>query len=61
MRLFFQTKIYDYETKQEAESHMKKMILNGWHIMKKENGESILFLGEDVDNAYEVEYYKEGN
>ena len=61
MRLFFQTKIYDYGTKQEAESHMKKMILNGWHVMKKENVESILFLSEDVDNAYEVEYYKEGN
>ena len=26
MKLFYQIKVYDYDTKQEAEEHMKEMI-----------------------------------
>ena len=59
MRLFYQLKVYDYETKQEAERHMKEMMEDGRKVKKQEDGELILFLGEDFDNAYEVEYYKE--
>lgn len=59
MRLFYQIKVYDYDTKHEAEEHMKEMTENGWNIKKQEDGELILFLGEDFDDAYEVEYYKE--
>lgn len=59
MRLFYQIKVYDYDTQQEAEEHMKEMTANGWNVKKQEDGELILFLGEDFDNAYEVEYYKE--
>ena len=59
MRLFYQIKVYDYDTRQEAEEHMKEMTANGWHVKKQEDGELILFLGDDFDNAYEVEYYKE--
>ena len=55
MRLFYQIKVYDYDTKQEAEEHMKEMTVNGWNVKRQE----VLFLGEDFDNAYEVEYYKE--
>lgn len=58
MKLFYQIKVYDYDTKQEAEEHMKEMIADGWNV-KKQEGELILFLGEDFDNLYEVEYYKE--
>ena len=32
MKLFYEIKVYDYETKQEAEIHMKDMIENGWNI-----------------------------
>lgn len=59
MRLFYQIKVYDYDTQQQAEEHMKEMTANGWNVKKQEDGELILFLGEDFDNAYEVEYYKE--
>ena len=59
MRLFYQIKVYDYDTKQEAEEHMKEMTVEGWNVKKQEDGELILFLGEDFANAYEVEYYKE--
>lgn len=59
MRLFYQIKVYDYDTQQEAEEHMKEMTANGWNVKKQEDGELILFLGEDFANAYEVEYYKE--
>lgn len=59
MRLFYQIKVYDYDTRQEAEEHMKEMTTNGWNVKKQEDGELILFLGEDFANAYEVEYYKE--
>ena len=45
-------------SEQEAEEHMKEMIAEGWNV-KKQEGELILFLGEDFDNLYEVEYYKE--
>ena len=38
---------------------MKEMMEDGWKVKKQEDGELILFLGEDFDNAYEVEYYKE--
>ena len=58
MRLFYQLKVYDYKTRQEAERHMREMTEGGWKV-KKQEGELILFLGEDFDNAYEVEYYKE--
>ena len=59
MRLFYQLKVYDYETKQEAERHMKEMMEDGWKVKKWEDGELILFLGEDFDSLYEIEYYKE--
>ena len=59
MRLFYQLKVYDYETKQEAERHMKEMMEDGWKVKKQEDGELILFLGEDFDSLYEIEYYKE--
>ena len=38
--------------------YMKEMAEEGWNV-KKQEGELILFLGEDFDNLYEVEYYKE--
>lgn len=57
--MFYQIKVYDYDTQQEAEEHMKEMTANGWNVKKQEDGELILFLGEDFANAYEVEYYKE--
>lgn len=38
MKLFYQIKVYDYNTKQEAEEHMKEMIADGWNVKnKKEN------------------------
>ena len=38
MRLFYQLKVYDYETKQEAERHMKEMMEDGWKVKKQEDG-----------------------
>lgn len=37
---------------------IKRLSEDGWNV-KKQEGELILFLGEDFDNLYEVEYYKE--
>lgn len=34
MKLFYQIKVYDYDTKQEAEEHMKEMIADGWNVKK---------------------------
>lgn len=57
-RLFYQSKIYDYKTKAEAEAHIAQMTEKGWHVMEHEGG-SITFLGEDFDFKYTVEFYKE--
>ena len=35
MRLFYQTKMYDYRTKAEAEKHAKKMRENYWFIKEQ--------------------------
>ena len=34
MRLFYQLKVYDYDTKQEAEEHIKEMTADGWNVKK---------------------------
>ena len=34
-RLFFQSKIYDYTSKEEADKHIKEMEENGWHAKGK--------------------------
>ena len=41
-RLFFQTKLYDYTSKAEAERHIKEMETKGWHT-KYQNDGSIVF------------------
>ena len=42
-RLIFQSKIYDYTSKEEAEEHIKKMKEIGWHA-KKVNILEILYM-----------------
>lgn len=33
MRLFYQTKMYDYRTKAEGEKHAEKMRAAGWFVL----------------------------
>lgn len=56
-RLFFESKIYDYTTKKEAEKHMEKMLEKGWVI--KEQGYDGVFLNGGDGFPYSVEYMKQ--
>lgn len=57
-RLFFQTKLYDYTSKAEAERHIKEMETKGWHT-KCQNDGSIVFMNNQEEFAYSVEFFKE--
>lgn len=56
-RLFFQTKLYDYSNKTEAEKHIKEMEDRKWKAKRQENGEYIFRNGQD-DFPYSVEFFK---
>ena len=56
-RLIFQSKIYDYTSKEEAEEHIKKMKEMGWHA-KKVNIMEILYMKIFTSwFSYSVEFY----
>ena len=57
-RLFFQTKIYDYDTVWEAETHMLQMEKRNWKAKRQANGNYVFPNGQD-GFPYSVEYYKE--
>lgn len=57
-RLFFQTKLYDYTSKVEAEKHIEEMSGKGWHAKRQDNNEYIFENGQD-DFKYSVEFFKE--
>jgi hypothetical protein len=57
-RLFFQTKLYDYTSQEEAEKHIKEMESNGWHTKCQDNG-NIIYTNNQEEFAYSVEFYKE--
>ncbi len=57
-RLFFQTKLYDYTSKDEAEKHIKEMESKGWHTKTQDNG-FIIFVNYQNDFQFSVEFYKE--
>lgn len=52
-RLFFETKIFDYTTKAQAEAHIKEMREKGWAV--KEQHE----LEDDWSYGWTVEYMKQ--
>jgi hypothetical protein len=57
-RLFFQTKLYDYTSKAEAEKHIEEMESKGWHAKRQDNNKYIFENGQD-DFKYSVEFFKE--
>ncbi len=56
-RLFFQTKIYDYTSKREAEKDIDKMKKNGWLAKEQTSGTFVYENGQD-EFPYSVEYLK---
>lgn len=58
-RLFFQTKIYDYTSKEEAQKHIKEMESKCWRVKRNDKNEEITTLDSSCDYSYSVEYYKE--
>ena len=58
-RLFYQTKLYDYTSKAEAERHIKELEEKGWRAKRQDSGDYIFENGQD-EFKYSVEYYKEG-
>ena len=57
-RLFYQTKLYDYTSKAEAERHIKEMEAKNWHPKRQENGDYVFLNNQDVF-SYSVEFFKE--
>ena len=57
-RLFFQTKLYDYTSKTEAERHIKEMECKNWKAKRQDNGEFVFANGQD-EFSYSVEFFKE--
>ena len=57
-RLFFQSKIYDYTSKEEADKHIKEMEKNGWHAKMQDNG-NFVYENLGVDFSYSVEFFNE--
>lgn len=57
-RLFYQTKLYDYSSKAEAERHIKEMESKKWHARRQDDGEYI-FTNSQETYPYSVEYFKE--
>lgn len=57
-RLFFQTKLYDYTSQAEAESHIKEMEAEGWRVKCQDDG-SFVFSNSQDEFAYSAEFFKE--
>jgi hypothetical protein len=57
-RLFYQTKLYDYTSRTEAERHIKEMEAKGWHA-KRQNDGGFVFMNNQDEFAYSVEFFKE--
>ena len=61
-RLFFQTKLYDYSTLQEAENHRIEMESKGWYAKNPDDRPGVIryiFTNGQDSYPYSVEYYKE--
>lgn len=57
-RLFFQTKLYDYSSIEEAEKHIKEMKSKNWYPKRQDDGEYIFNNTQD-SFPFSVEYFKE--
>ena len=57
-RLFFQSKLYDYTSKVEAEKHIKEMEEKGWCATRQNDGNFVYKNSQD-DFSYSVEFFKE--
>lgn len=56
-RLFYQTKLYDYNSRKEAEKDIEKMKEKGYFPKEQNNGSYIYENGQD-GFPYSVEYQK---
>jgi hypothetical protein len=59
-RLFYQSKMYDYSSKQEAEEHIRQMKSRGWYTNTGKQGEPVMFRYEGGACPYFVEFIKYG-
>lgn len=57
-RIFFQTRMYDYTTKEEVEKHIETMRNKGW-IVKRDNDGNCISKLDDDKYKYSVEFLKE--
>ena len=60
-RVFYQTKLYDYTTRKEAERHLKEMEAKGWRAKNQNDGSPIEYIFNNGGDVYpwSVEYFKE--
>lgn len=57
-RIFYQTRMYDYTTRKEAEEHIQQMGNKGWSVIRQKDGDFISELDDDK-YKYSVEFCKE--
>lgn len=57
-RIFYQTRMYDYTNKEEAEKHIETMRNKGWYPKRQDDGDYIWELDDDR-YKYSIEFYKE--
>ena len=62
-RLFYQTKLYDYTSIEQAEKHKEEMKQKGWGVKYQDNDNMInrIYLYENGQDEYpySIEYFKE--
>ena len=62
-RLFYQTKLYDYTSIEEAEKHKEEMKQKGWYVRyqddTKDNRPCYLYENGQDKYPYSIEYCKE--
>lgn len=56
-RIFFQSRIYDYTSKAEAEKHIKEMETKGWHAIRQSDG-SFVYMNNQDKFTHSVEFFK---
>lgn len=58
-RIFWESRLYDFTTIEEAEKHIEEMRKKGWYVNKENSTESGIFKNGGDVYPYSVEYHKQ--
>jgi hypothetical protein len=58
-RLFYETRLYDYRTKEEAEKHRNELELKGWKYREHRDDGSYIYENGCDTLPYSIEYWRQ--